>query len=158
MSTLFTSGEAVEETVPSVGGPQHPPFAPGLNNSGWKPLWFISFAPGPEPEAERQISSQTQCKGPACDRFSCVASAEWCSNFCCPGCAAGTGHTADCDKWFPSMLARVVPGFTPIPNDDFVRLLLDGRLPYRESALKGWGAANAKYAANSNAPEVNYGA
>jgi hypothetical protein len=113
-------------------------FKPGFDNSAVNVKVYSAFAFGPEPVGKRYIVHFYACKKSECDRFACTASAEWCSQFCCLGCASGTGCTEDCDKYIGSMRAQLIPGVPTMESMDTVYLerLRGHRLPYRENDLK----------------------
>jgi hypothetical protein len=115
-------------------------------------VWF-AFAP-PESIGERQIVSYQGCKNPSCRRYSCVASAEWCWEFCCPGCASQQDHTPDCDEYFPAMRARIVPGFDSIPYDRFVQLVKI--YPPMETEFLLWAARVLKTANAGPSEEIEH--
>jgi hypothetical protein len=99
-------------------------FKPGFNNEYVPVNTYLAYAAGPpEADGQRQTIRQFACKNPGCDRFACTASAEWCSCYCCPACAAGGGHTTDCNTHIAEMRARLVPGAPVIDSEEYGREL-----------------------------------
>jgi hypothetical protein len=82
-------------------------FASGFNND-YDPSVrrFLVFSPPGPPHEPVKLGERYTCK--ACERAQCTASAQWCSQFCCPGCASGEGHTTECNRIHADMLTRIV--------------------------------------------------
>lgn len=73
-------------------------FKAGFNNDGdYDSRRYLAYA-APGPPVSNSTLEYIGCKNPDCERYSCTASAMWCSKFCCPHCASGMGHTPECDE------------------------------------------------------------
>lgn len=56
--------------------------------------------------------------GPSqCDRYACTAATKDTTDYCCPGCAAGTGHTDACNESFVRMKEQVIEGAMVLDSD-----------------------------------------